>query len=238
MFKISSIVVLLFVSVQASPANLPDFPFVVATGKAQQEIKPDIATISIKVLAFGEDSDKALEQASIASKNILNSLNEHGIRASDIEASDIRKNTKRERKSDYTLLNILGYEITRTLKVTLNNLDNYSELMEQLVSIDNVSSISSEFDTSKREIVESNLLSEAGIDAKEKAGQMARSLGTSVKSVYAISQSSNFGSFFATFGSISYDAMLSQSSGRHSLTMFVPETIEINQAINVVFRIK
>jgi uncharacterized protein len=43
---------LICISFPTFAKNLPDFPFVVTTGSAVRSVKPDIATIGIRVLAF------------------------------------------------------------------------------------------------------------------------------------------------------------------------------------------
>ena len=102
MYKLFSAIGLLFLSFHVNSANLPDFPFVVATGEVQREVRPDMAKISIEIVAFDEDSDKAVEQVSVASSTLLITLKKHGVSANSIEASDIKKNTTRERTSGYT----------------------------------------------------------------------------------------------------------------------------------------
>jgi len=222
-------------------SNLPDFPFVVSTGIAKQDVKPDIATININVLAFDKDSIKSLDLANIASKGVIDLLTKYKINIKQLEAGDIQKSTKRNRDKDYNQLEILGYEVSRNIKLKLTDLSYYSELMNDLVSIDNVSGMNTQFDVSSRKKIESKLIKAASKNAQDKATKMAHGLNSKIHSVYAISQASNFDGFFATFGASSYSpesAYAMRQRMARNVAMFIPESINISQNINVVFRLK
>ncbi|WP_394391149.1 SIMPL domain-containing protein [Shewanella woodyi] len=220
-------------------ANLPDFPFVVSVGNAEREVKPDIATLNLEIISFEEKSDLSLEKVSTATESVLKVLQSYGVKSEAIEATDIEKSTKRKRDSDYNRLEILGYEVSRSLTIELRDLSKYSELISDIVAIDNLSSVQTAFDASNRKDIERALVNAASIDAREKAEQMAESLNTEIHSVYAISQDSDFGSFFATFGARSDQMMASlYSSHQAHVAMFVPKNIKIRQGINVVFKIE
>lgn len=137
-------------------------------------------------------------------------------------------------------MEILGYEVSRSLTIELQDLSKYSELISDIVAIDNVSGVRTEFDVKNRKDIERELINVASKDAQNKAEQMAESLETKIHSVYAISQNSNFGSFFATFGARSEQIMadMAYSPNRARVAMFVPKKITISQGINVVFEIK
>ena len=240
MLRIIASLIFLLSTISSNAANLPDFPFVVSTGEAKQEVKPDIATISINVLAFNKDSTQALELANLASKGVIELLKKYDISTNQLEAGDIQKSTTRQRDKNYVSTDILGYEVSRNIKLKLIDLSYYSELMNDLVSIDNLSGMQTQFDVSNRKEIESQLIQTASKDAKDKAGKMARGLDSKIHSVYAISQASNFDGFFATFGASSYSQAEIQALYRsvRSVALFIPESIEISQHINVVFRLK
>ena len=220
-------------------ANLPDFPFVVSIGNAEREVKPDMATINLGIISFEDKSDLSLEKVGAATEGVLKVLQSYGVNSEAIEATDIEKSTKRTRDSDYNRLEILGYEVSRAFTIELRDLSKYSELISDIVAIDNVSSVQTTFDASNRKDIERALVTVASIDARDKAEQMAESLNTAIHSVYAISQNSDFRSFFATFGSKSDHIMADmQRSNRAHVAMFVPKKIKIRQGINVVFKIK
>lgn len=220
-------------------ADLPDFPFVIASGHAELKVKPDTATVYVQVLAFDQNSDKALSQLHRATSQIMEKLKVHGIALEQLEASDLRKETKRHRTDSNQTTEILGYEVSRDLIITLHDLRVYPELMRDLAFLDHTSSVFTLFDSNKRKEMERELSQVAGKNARENAEAAAKSLGSSVHSVYAISQSTNFNELFPGVGSYgSRQAMAFRYSDHEQLKLFAPETIDIQQSINVVFRLK
>ncbi|AFU99517.1 SIMPL domain-containing protein [Simiduia agarivorans] len=240
MHRIFLVLFLALISQAAVAANLPDFPFIVSVGKAEREVKPDIATVNLGIVSFESSSELAIEKVGLATDGVLKVLQSYGISASAVEATDMEKSTKRRRDSEYNNLAILGYEVSRALIIELNDLSKYSELVSDIVAIDNVTGVRTAFDVTDRIEIERELVGIASKDARNKAEQMAEGLGTKIRSVYAISQNSDFGSFFATFGARSDQILadLASPTGRARVVMFVPKTITISQGINVVFRMK
>lgn len=240
MNKCIGIIFAIFFSQLSFGANLPDFPFVVSVGIAEQDAKPNIATIQLGVMAFEKESDLALKNVNLASTTIMDVMKKYGVPIGNIEASDIEKSTTRKRDSEYNTLDVLGYEVSRSITVKLENLSKYSELMSDLVAINNVSGARTAFDISNRKEIEADLMQIASKDAREKAEKMAESLGTKIQSVYAISQASDFSEFFATFGARSEQIMadIAYRDGSYNTVMFIPKIINVKQGVNVVFRIK
>jgi uncharacterized protein YggE len=241
MKKIAVIALSCLLSVGALAADLPKFPFVVANGSAEKKIKPDMVTIHLSILAFEKESDQALKTVNDTTTKVTDILTQHGASKDKIEATDINKTTTRRRDAEFNGLEILGYEVSRSMIIKLDNLAQYSEIMGNLIATNNVSGVRAEFDVSNRKAVEAELIAMAGADAKEKANAMANGLGTKVQSVYAISQVSSFGDFVADFGAGAMKTMAFRTaggSGSYETIMFAPETITVEQTINVMFRIK
>jgi len=229
---------LLCISLPTFAKSLPDFPFVVTTGSAERSVKPDIATIRIRVLAFHQDSAVALQQVAETSNKLTAVLQQLKLPLSALEASDLEKDVKRQRGDNYDDLQILGYEVTRSFTLNLTVLDLYPELAVQLLTLNHITSLSAEFDSSLREQLEAELVTAAAKDAAKQADRMAQSLGNKIHSVYAMSQASDFGNFFAAFGADSHQlSAMAMGDGEVPLKMFIPQTIEIQQGINVVFRL-
>jgi uncharacterized protein YggE len=241
MNKIAVLILCCLMSFSAVAADLPKFPFVVANGTAEKKIKPDMATIHLSILAFEKESDQALKVINDTSTKVTEILTKHGVNKEKIEATDINKTTTRKRDAEFNGLEILGYEVSRSMTIKLDNLAQYSDIMGNLIATNNVSGVRADFDVSDRKAVEAELIALAGADAKEKANAMANGLGTKVQSVYAISQVSSFGDFVADFGAGTMKRMefrTADGAGNYETIMFAPETITVEQTLNVMFRIK
>jgi Uncharacterized conserved protein len=239
MNKIAVLILSCLISLGATAADLPNFPFVVANGSAEKKIKPDTATVHLSIMAFEKESDQALKVVNVTTAQVTDILTKHGVRKESIEATDINKSTTRRRDPEFNALDILGYEVTRSMTIKLDNLAQYPEIMGNLIATNNVSGVRADFDIADRKAVEAELIAAAGADAREKATAMANGLGSKIQSVYAISQVSSFGDFVADFGAGSARTMaFKTAAGSYETIMFAPETITVEQTINVMFRIK
>lgn len=230
---------LLILSNISFAADLPTFPFVVANGKAEREVAPDIANININLLTFAKESSAALDALNLTSKAVFKVLKKYNISEKHIEASDIRKNTQRQRDRNYNQQEILGYETSRTMTVSLNGLNNYPKIMNDLIAIENLSGLNTQFDTKNREKIEKELMRSAGKSARNEANLMALGLDASINSVFAVSQDANFINFFATFKPQQGTMMMAERSGSGSrdFLMLAPEFITLEKSIHVIFKL-
>lgn len=241
MNKIAVLILSCLMSFGAAAADLPNFPFVVANGSAEKKIKPDQATVHLTIMAFEKESDQALKTVNLTTTQVSDIVTKFGVRKENIEATDINKSTTRRRDPEFNALDILGYEVTRSMTIKLDNLAQYPDIMGNLIATNNVSGVRADFDIADRKAVEAELIAAAGVDAREKATAMANGLGSKIQSVYGISQVSSFGDFAADFGGGAMKNFAMRSvAGMESYEtiMFAPETITIGQTINVMFRIK
>lgn len=235
---------LLLMSLSVSASSVPDFPFVSSKGQAEKKVAPDKAMVDIRFLAFNEKSEVALHMLNKSSENVFSVLEKYSIDIKKLDARDIRKDIKRQRDREYNSLGIIGYEVSRSMTLTLDDVKDYALIMNDLIAIDNLTSISTQFDTKDRDSYEAELMNMAGADARRQAQLMAASLGAKIQSVYAISQDSGFGGFLAIHsvsnGHTRFEADMMRTAGKSSgdTKMLIPEFISITQSINAVFRIK
>ena len=224
----------------AMSTDLPNFPFVVAIGETKASVVPDLATITIESQSFEKTSEKALAVVVKASEEILAVLKKHGLDATSFEASDLQKSTKRNVGKSYESLEILGYSVDRYFTIKISNITQYSQITRELIGINNVVGVRSTFDVKKRPEIENRLLTEAISDARQKANALAEGAGSRVVSVYAISQGYNFNKFLATFGADSYEGRVNAGASPliQGLELFAPRSIDIQQKVNVVYRIE
>lgn len=96
--------------------NLPDFPFVVSVGKAEREVKPDKATVSLGIMSFEKKSDISLDKVGAATDSVLKVLQSYGISSEFIEATDIEKVQKEKATPSIT---VWKYLVTKYLDLSL-----------------------------------------------------------------------------------------------------------------------
>ncbi len=234
-----------FFPIQAIASSLPDFPFIGVEGVPEIEVMPDTANIGFSLLEFSEKPEAALNTIKKRSAQIIELAREFNISDDSIFSTGIESQIKRQinRDGGYDKTNIIGYEVTQSFGIKIDDVSKYSDLVDKLISIGNVSRIHPSFDVKNRKEILRKLVADAGKDAKQKALDLADAMDVKIKSVFAINQDTSFESFFATFGlqekapsSGSLGAAFDRGNG--SLNMMVPKSIKIQKKIGVVYKLK
>jgi len=220
----------------AMAGELPSFPFVFVSGEAGKEVMPDKAIVGFGVEVFDANPDKALSTMEERSAELMAIFTKYGIENKDVIAYDINKQAVRQIKG------IVGYELTRTMSVTVRVLDRFDGLMTDIVSLKNTTGIRTVFDTTKRKEIEVDLFREAAQKAREQADLLAKGFGTEVSSVHAISASQGgFGNIENEFGmGAGFRGYVAQAAGPLAKTVqvFVPNTIKLQESVSAIFRLK
>ncbi|HUJ68179.1 MAG TPA: SIMPL domain-containing protein [Syntrophorhabdales bacterium] len=220
----------------AMAGELPSFPFVFVSGEAGKEVMPDKAIVGFGVEVFDASPDTALSTMEERSAELMAIFTKYGIENKDVIAYDINKQAVRQIKG------IVGYELTRTMSVTVRVLDRFDGLMTDIVSLKNTTGIRTVFDTTKRKEIEVDLFREAAQKAREQADLLAKGFGTEVSSVHAISASQGgFGNIENEFGmGAGFRGYVAQAAGPLAKTVqvFVPNTIKLQESVSAIFRLK
>jgi len=226
---------------------LPDFPFIGVQGEAHKEVSPDLATIGFTLVAFSDDSEKALKTIQTRSREVIDLAKEFKLPENGVISLGIENEIKREVNRDhgYNRTNILGYEVSQSFRLEVNDLSKYSAFIDRLITLSNVGRITPTFDVQNKKEIERSLVAEAGKDARQKADDLAHAMGVKIKSVYAINQGRSFDYFFALFGlqekvRIGGQVLASMSAPvpDRTMNMMVPKSVKISKEINVVYKIK
>lgn len=225
----------------ASRADWPEFPFVHVQGEAKVDVAPDKATIRVSLTTFHTESEVGLEALQVQLTTAIEVLSKAGVPEDQVTGFDLQKMVVRSRDDDYNELEILGYQFSRDFEVELTDLEKFTPLVAELMAIDNVSAVNADFDVENRGRIESNLVRQAGEDARRRAGEMAKGMDVSIESVFAISEKpiASVGRAFR-LTSDSYTVMGERPSkkGLFTSTIFVPEAIELRKSVNVLFKLK
>ena len=220
--------------------DIPTFPFVFATGEASTQLPPETAHVSFSVKVSDKTSTNAINIITQRSKDVLTFLADQRTKSEDITAYEIEKDEVRDRK-DNQPPEILGYDLNRRIAVTVRDLTTFDPIVKRLLAMDNVVDIQVSFDRTDRERLQADLLAKAGKDARDHADKLAKSFGTEVDSVFAISQR-GFAHLGKEFG-LSSDEVYYRYLPTYALPdqdkmLFVPATIKFNAGVNAIFRLK
>ncbi len=219
-------------------SSLPDFPFINVTGEAKINVAPDTVTISFDLIAFEEDSEKALQAILIKGKKILGLCKESKIEASNITTLQLRKRTVRNRTTDRVNTGIKGYEVSQSYQIKIDDLSKYSVFVDKLVALNNTSSIHAGFGATNKNEILANLVLTASADAQRRADNLAKGMGVKIQSVFAVSEDKDFNSFSAEFGLGDNRIYASMEMSDISSNMFVPKTILFTKNVSAIYKIK
>ena len=253
-FGLTLLIFFLLLAYEATASDLPEFPFVYATGEAEAEVAPDTARMTFRVSAFEKKPERALVVVEERSRELVPLFTKYSVDKKDVEAFELNKNTVRRTRNE-TELEILGYETERTFLVTFRNLEKYNSLVATLFALKNVSDIRTEFDSSKRRTVEAELVGRASAKAREQAEVLARGFGHSTLSVFAVT---TVDTAFTSLGSIfgmghqyrTYYRMRpakeepparisrAKSATLPASTIFVPSAIKLQKSVAAIFKLK
>lgn len=218
-----------------SAQSLPEFPFVKSHGEASIQVAPDKATLELALQSEALVSEQAVNNVESALASALAVLNRYGVSQTSIEATDLRKGSRREHPREPGALGPEIYYVYRSVKVKLDSIAHYGEIFKALAAIDYLTELHGSFDVRDRAALEAQLLQQAGQDAERRASQMAASLGKKIKDIYGIFPDGNFLQGLDSRGGYADMVMRESKAGAEVL---VPETITVQQQVHAIFRLR
>ena len=197
------------------------------SGTSQLTAAPDIAYFTLAISARGEDLPRIKNEVDLKTAKSVALAKELGIAAEKISTSEISISPQ----YNYQTKDFLGYEVTRNIKLTLNELSKYSHLINGVIEsgITTVRHIS--LDTSKRKQLEISALESAVAAAETKALALARSAGVRLGKVTSIEESGLPSASVSLYRE--NRAVSSQASGA-----FVPGEITLSATVIVNYSIR
>lgn len=221
-------------------STLPNFPFVTVSGDSIRKVVPDEAKIHFTLVTFNKNAEQAHATLKTTTSLIIDAMRANQIADKNITSFEINKYVKRAKDTNYNSLEIMGYELNQQFEISLTNLEKFAEISAALTELQNIENIRSQFDYSKRDEIEIELIKEASQQAKLKASHMAAGLGVKLGAIFAFNDSGSYTSFFATFGlnTTSYRVAEMRKPSPQTSNLFIPQYIEIQKTINVIYRIE
>ncbi len=169
------------VAAQPGVSNLPQIT-VIGTGDVK--VEPDIATIYIGVETTAATTQEALAQNSAQAQAIIDRLRQLGVEARDIQTSglNIYPNYDEQGRA------ITGYTVNNTVNVTIRNLAQAGDLIDQVVQVGANRLYGINFSVSDPEAALAQARDVAIANARARAEQMARASGVSLGRVLFITE--------------------------------------------------
>lgn len=154
-----------------TPAIVGQPPVLQVTGEGQLEVAPDTALITLGFTTRAPQAAAAFQQTAAALNRVVQALLGAGLTREQLQTQQISLQPVIEREQ------VVGYEATSTLRVTLRDLAGIGAVIDRAVAAgaNNVQGIS--FEVRDRAAPEARALSLAVQDAQRMAAALAASLG-------------------------------------------------------------
>ena len=169
------------------PAPEQDHISVVGVGEIEQE--PDQAIVNVSINAKQPNLPEAKKLADDKYRRVLAVLNKLAIDEKHIKATRVSAQPEYEWSNNKQIYQ--GERVSRSLSITVNDLEKVSPLMQALVEngVSTIDAINTGFQDPKA--LQEKALAAAADDAKTKAKFLAERLGRSLGSAYLISENNN-----------------------------------------------
>lgn len=173
---------MLLVLASCGHANEQNNRTIEVSGTAKQSIAADMATFTFAVNVRGQDLVELKTDVDSKTAGLVTLCKQLGIAKKDISSAEVSIHPQYNQQTR----TLLGYSVSRTVKVTLRDLANYTELMNGAIAagVNTVGRIM--LDVESRDELQRRALASAVADARNKADILAKSAGVTVGEVMAL----------------------------------------------------
>lgn len=228
---------LLLICCSSALASVPNNRHIFVEGEAQISAAPDIAVLYFEVNAKEDASLAAKGDVDKRVNDFLNGLKDFEVDERNVSASNITTEPNYYyTDEDKKVLD--GYIASRSVKVTLNNIEDLNELLDFAlqVKVDEIRNI--EFQSSQKESLKREAMFQAVENAKSKGKAMAQAFDASLGKVYSINSENQ--SFRHRYGFNDHVETIQVTGSRIEADEFQPgrylqENIIFSASVSVVF---
>jgi hypothetical protein len=170
--------------VQAQSADVTGMRQVTVVGRGEVSGTPDTAQVRIGVETNAPTTQEALEQNNQQVQAIIDRMQQFGIEESDIQTSEFNMYARYDNNGQ----EVVGYNVSNTVTVTIRNLDQAGTLLDEVVQVGANRIYGINFRVDEPDVLISQARDEAIAQAREKAEQLAQQSGASVGRVLVITE--------------------------------------------------
>ena len=228
---------LLLGAAAAHAADLPAYPFVSTSGKAQAWLPPDIGELRFETGAQHTDAGVAGATLAELSAAIAQVLAEHGIPDADIDSSDLVVKTVELSKpaADGATR---AHAAARHYVVQVRDLARWPGLVAAMLARDHVDSISASFDRTDSAQLDRDLMAQAAQDARANGALLAQSFGRKLGPATAIARGPLERVSAPFVAAQPGGSRASQAAASTSGSYAVPPSIPFAQSVTAIFRLQ
>lgn len=221
------LILLLFVSF-IGVAQEEQLSLVNVTGKGTVNVVPDKVIIRARIEHTGKDASEVKAQNDKVVNNVIKYLKSQNISSKNFQTEYITLNKDYNYQSKETF-----YSANQAISITLEDLSKYEQLMGGLLEsgLNRINGI--QFQSSKREELESEARKKAVLNAREKAQEFAVALGQEIGAAHSINELEN-----GNYPPPMYRTMEMKAADSEQQETLAPGEMEITVKINVGFLLK
>jgi uncharacterized protein YggE len=235
--KIIAAAALVLVPFAVHASQLPDYPFIHASGSGSTYVPPDTGEVDFEVSAHDPEPEAARKVVEARVAEVRALVARLGLADADVEIRDIRKEF---RKPDPAQPGVVSYDIRCGVHIKVRDLAKWKELVSPLIDMPNLAGFMIGFDTSRREQVEAELTAQAIKAAQRKGEAIAAGFGRKLGAVNAVS-TGELKNLSRAMGLAALDSFRSRSAAATSYDregLLMISMLTLSQSVDVIFRIK
>jgi uncharacterized protein YggE len=225
------------VASQAVASQLPDYPFIHATGIASIYVSPDIGSIGFDIAVSNEHAEDAAKLVDTINAEILVILERNNIPVGDYTIEELQKKLRVIDATDKIPAGVI-VEIKQSVNITVKDMTKWDALTAELVAKDNLANFDSTFDRTDRQKIKDGLMIDAIHNAQHNGGIIAEGIGKHLGAATAVSSEKLHDIGFA-LGLAQGDYFEMRDNRNDQNPRFAaPQALKISQSVDVIFRLK
>lgn len=215
---------------KAVSADGSDTRAIEVTGTGSVKVKPDIAVLNIGVTSNGTTTDVQADNTK-AMNNVLASVKALGVDDKDIKTVSYYMNPQYDYSSDKSVNTIIGYSVSNMIEVKVRNIDKAGEVLAAAVKAGANVNNGISFTLSNVDEYYNQALTNAVLNAKSKAGALAKAIGVNIELPSKVTENTSYYSP-AQYGN--YNSMAKDSAGVGEVAVSQGE-LEITANVTVLY---
>lgn len=219
-------------------SNLPDYPFIHASGEGYLTVAPDLGEIDFDITAYDPDPAVALATVQTRVEEIRALIAEQGgDTVADATVYDVRKDVRKAASAEASAPE---YDIRSSVHINVRDLGKWRPIMLGLLSKPDIDHMSTTFGRTDRIKTEQELTAEAVKDAQRRAEAMATGFGKRVGAVTAITngQLRNLTKAVGLMPSDFANARRGSDASTGDKDFLMVQSLRWSQTVDMIFRIK
>jgi uncharacterized protein YggE len=225
------------VTFAASASQLPEYPFIHASGNGFLYVPPDVGEIDFEISAHDADpaaARKVVEGRIAEVRALAAGL---ALPEGDVEIRDVRKDLRKGEAQPGGA----QYDVKCGVHIKVREIAKWQALVSPLIDMANLDGFMTGFDVSKREEVETALTGEAIKAARRKAEAIAAGFGRKLGPVSGVSTGDMKNMTRAMGLAATEPARFNRPAGRGEYdrdALLMVTVMKMAQSVDVIFRIK